>query len=82
MTRDTDITTKRDDHAGRHRLMLMGLVWLAVYPVVTLGTYLTSGLEVPVFVRTLLTTASTVPIITFLVVPNAKALISWADHKA
>ena len=62
--------------------MMLILVWIAVYPAVTLLTYLTSDLDVPTFVRTFFTTLLTVPIITFLVVPNAKALISRADPKA
>ncbi|UWQ20218.1 hypothetical protein [Jannaschia sp. W003] len=82
MTRETDITSDRDPHQTRHRLMLMGLIWLAVYPTVTLMTYLTGDLEVPTFVRTLITTALTVPLITYLVVPNAKSLIARADSDA
>ena len=82
MTRETDVTTDRDPHQTRHRLMLMALVWLAVYPTVTLLTYLTGGLEVPTWVRTFLTTILTVPIITYLVVPNAKSVIAKADPKA
>ncbi len=82
MTGQSDLTTPRDPHQRRHQAMQMVLVWLAVYPSVTLLTYLTGDLEAPVWVRTLITTALTVPLITFLVVPNAKALISKADPKA
>ena len=82
MTEDSDVTTDRDDHKARHQAMLMGQVWLAVYPVVTAFSYLTANLEVPTFVTTFLTTALTVPLITFVVVPSAKILISKADPKA
>ncbi|MEM7491578.1 MAG: hypothetical protein AAF390_20875 [Pseudomonadota bacterium] len=81
MTKATDITTDRDDHQTRHRAMLMILVWLAVYPIVTLMTYLTADMQAPTWARTLLTTALTVPTITYLVVPNAKTLIKRADPK-
>jgi len=82
MTRQTDVTTERDPNQRRNRFLLMGLVWLAVYPTVTLLSYLTSDLDVPTFVRTFLTTILTVPLISYLVVPNAKSLISRADSKA
>ncbi|WP_299815188.1 hypothetical protein [uncultured Jannaschia sp.] len=82
MIEQDDVTTGRDPHRRRHRILMLILIWLAVYPTVTLLTYLTSGLDVPTFVRTFLTTLLTVPVITFLVVPNAKALISKADPKA
>jgi antibiotic biosynthesis monooxygenase (ABM) superfamily enzyme len=82
MTEETDITTERDPHQRRHRFMLMGLIWLAVYPTVTAMTYLTSRLEIPIYASTLITTALTVPLITYLVVPNAKGLIQSADRKA
>ena len=82
MTEETDITMERDAHRRRHRIMLMGLIWLAVYPIVTIMTYLLAGLAGPTWIRTLLTTALTVPTITYLVVPNAKSLISRADPKA
>ena len=82
MTRQADITTDRDPNQRRHRLMLAGLVWLAVYPIVTFMTYLTAGSDLPTYVRTFLTTIFTVPTITYLVVPNAKSLISKADPKA
>ena len=82
MTEESDITTDRDEHKTRHQGMLMGQVWLAVYPVVTAMSYLTAGLEVPTFLGTFLTTILTVPLITFVVVPYAKSLISKADPKA
>jgi antibiotic biosynthesis monooxygenase (ABM) superfamily enzyme len=83
MTKETDITSERDPNQGRHRLMMMTLIWLAVYPTVTLLTYLTADLDhLPTWVRTFLTTILTVPIITFLVVPNAKSIIKRADPKA
>jgi antibiotic biosynthesis monooxygenase (ABM) superfamily enzyme len=77
-----DLTTERDPHQGRHRTMLMGMIWLAVYPSVALMTYLTAPLGWPTWAQTLLTTALTVPLITYVVVPNAKSLISRADPKA
>jgi antibiotic biosynthesis monooxygenase (ABM) superfamily enzyme len=79
--KDTEITTDHDEHQERHKAMLMFLIWLSVYPIVTAMTYLTSGWDVPNWVRTLVTTALTVPTITYLVVPNAKTLIKRADHK-
>ncbi len=82
MTEQDDVNTGRDPHQRRHEIMMLVLIWLAVYPAVTLLTYLTSDLDVPTFVRTFLTTLLTVPIITFLMVPNAKALISRTDPKA
>ncbi|TFL19629.1 hypothetical protein [Jannaschia formosa] len=82
MTEETDITTDRDPNKSRNRAVLMGMIWLAVYPTVTLLTYLTSGLEVPTWVRTFLTTILTVPIITYLVVPTAKSAIHKADTEA
>jgi antibiotic biosynthesis monooxygenase (ABM) superfamily enzyme len=83
LTKETDIETERDPHQSRHRLMMLGLVWLAVYPAVTILTYMTAGLDhLPTWVRTFLTTILTVPLITYLVVPNAKSLIKRADPKA
>jgi antibiotic biosynthesis monooxygenase (ABM) superfamily enzyme len=82
MTAETDITSDRDPHQRRHRFVMMALIWFAVYPIVTGMTYLTSGLEVPTWMRTFLTTILTVPTITYLVVPNAKSLIKRADPKA
>jgi antibiotic biosynthesis monooxygenase (ABM) superfamily enzyme len=83
MTKETDVTSDRDPHQSRHRLMLMILVWLAVYPTVTVLTYMTAGLDhLPTWARTFLTTILTVPIITYLVVPNAKTLIKRVDTKA
>jgi antibiotic biosynthesis monooxygenase (ABM) superfamily enzyme len=61
----------------------MVIIWLAVYPTVTLLTYLTAGFDqLPTYIRTFLTTILTVPIITYLVVPNAKSIIAKADPKA
>ena len=82
MTDEIDLTTSRDPHRRRHQTMLMGLVWLLVYPLVTAGSYLVAPLDLPIWVETFLTTLATVPIITFVVVPNAKAYISRADPKA
>jgi antibiotic biosynthesis monooxygenase (ABM) superfamily enzyme len=80
---DTEhLNSDRDPHKHRHRVMLMGLIWLAVYPVVTICTYLLSGTDLPTWLRTFLTTILTVPIITYVVVPNAKAAISRLDPKA
>ena len=78
----TDLTTDRDPDQARHRRMLAFGVWLAVYPTVTLCSYLTANLDVPTFVRTFITTIMTVPLITYVVVPNAKAFIARADPKA
>ncbi|KIT15251.1 hypothetical protein jaqu_30740 [Jannaschia aquimarina] len=62
--------------------MLMGLVWLSVYPSVTLLTYATAGLPAPTWVTTFITTILTVPTITFVVVPFAKKAIARVDPKA
>jgi antibiotic biosynthesis monooxygenase (ABM) superfamily enzyme len=83
MTEETDITSERDPNQTRNRFLMMVLIWLAVYPIVTLLTYLTAGLDhLPTWVRTFLTTILTVPTITYLVVPNAKSIIAKADPKA
>jgi antibiotic biosynthesis monooxygenase (ABM) superfamily enzyme len=80
---ETDhVNTDKDPHKLRHRVMMMALVWLAVYPVVTICTYLLSDSDLPTWLRTFFTTLLTVPIITFLVVPNAKSMISRLDPKA
>jgi antibiotic biosynthesis monooxygenase (ABM) superfamily enzyme len=80
---ETDhVTTDKDPHKFRHKAMLAVLVWFAVYPIVTISTYLLPDLGMPTWLRTFFTTLLTVPIITFVVVPNAKALISRADPKA
>lgn len=60
---------------NKERVYLMIGVWLAVYPTVTLLTYLTANLNAPTFVRTIITTVLTVPFITFLVVPVVNRLI-------
>lgn len=66
----------------RERVFLMVGVWLAVYPSVTLLTYLTEDLDAPVFAKTFLTTILTVPFITFVVVPTVKRLIARAEEEA
>lgn len=82
MTDESDLTTAEDPNRRRHQVMLMGLVWLSVYPLVTIGSYLVAALDLPTWAETFLTTLATVPIITFLVVPNAKWAIAKGDPKA
>ena len=63
--------------------MLMIGVWLAVYPTVTLLTYLTSEWDTaPTYLRTFVTTLLTVPFITFAVVPTVRRLIDRAEREA
>lgn len=65
----------------KERSWLMLGIWLALYPSVTVLTYLTEPLEWPLFVKTLATTCLTVPLITFLIVPRVKKLIAKAEDK-
>ena len=82
MDHTSELTTEQDPNARRHRPMLMIGIWLGVYPLVTLATYLTADWQAPTFVKTFVTTILTVPVITYLVVPNAKKIIAIADPKA
>ena len=52
-------------------LLQLFLVWLAVYPSVTFFSYALGwiGLSAPLFVEILISTALTVPLITFVVQP-------------
>ena len=60
---------------SKERVVMMAGIWLAVYPSVTVLTYLASGTEWPTYVRTLVTTVLTVPLITFVVTPIVDKLI-------
>lgn len=82
MTDETNLTTPDDPHRSRHQAMLMVLVWLAVYPLVTIGSYVVAPLDLPTWAEVFVTTLASVPVITYLVVPNAKAFIAKADPKA
>ena len=65
---------------GREKLVMMIGIWLAVYPTVTVLTYLTEEWHAgPTYVRTFVTTLLTVPFITFLVVPAVKRVIRKAE---
>ena len=69
----------------RERLVVAALVWLGVYPAVLAMNYLLravglDGLALPVKVA--LTTAVTVPIIEFLVVPQVKKIVARAEREA
>ena len=69
----------------RERLVVAALVWLGVYPAVLGMSYLLpaiglTGLALPVEVA--LTTAVTVPIIEFLVVPQVKKIVAKAEREA
>ena len=76
------ITTAEDPAPARHKAMLMVLVWLAVYPTVTVMSALTAPFGLPLWVETFVSTILTVPTITYLVVPNAKRVIARFDPKA
>ena len=69
----------------RERLLVAILVWLGVYPAVLLMNYVLKwfGLDdLPLPVTVLLTTAVTVPIIEFVVVPPVKSILAKAEKKA
>lgn len=69
----------------RERLAVAALVWLGVYPAVLGMNYLlpTLGLDgLPLPVKVAMTTAVTVPIIEFLVVPPVKKIIAKAEREA
>lgn len=67
--------------SGRERLVYMLGVWLAVYPSITLMSWLTGGLDWPLEAKTLLTTAITVPLITFVVAPLVRKIMAKAEDK-
>ncbi len=67
---------------SKERVFMMIGIWLAVYPTVTGLTYLTSGLDVPTYVRTFITTILTVPLITFVVTPLVDKLIKKGKKAA
>lgn len=60
---------------SKERVFMMVGIWLAVYPTVTGLTYLTSGTGWPTWLRTIVTTILTVPLITFVVTPLVDKLI-------
>jgi len=65
----------------KERTYLMAGVWLAIFPSVTALSYLVEPTDWPLWVKTLVTTALTVPLITFVVVPQVKKLIAAAEDK-
>lgn len=66
---------------GKERTYLMVGVWLAVFPAVTALSYAVEPTDWPLWLKTLLTTALTVPLITFVVVPLVRRLIAEAEDK-
>lgn len=69
----------------RERLIVALLVWLGVYPAVLAMNYLLRWLgldDLPLPVTVLMTTAVTVPIIEFVVVPPVKSVIAKAEKRA
>lgn len=82
MADGTEVITPKDPHQFLHRLMPMGVFWLGISPAATVMSYLTSDTKVPVYLHTPVTAAATVPLMTNLVVPHAKSLISSAIPKA
>ena len=65
----------------REKLVYMVGVWLAVYPSVSLMSWLTQDMDWPFLVKTLVTTAFTVPLITFVVAPTVKRIMAKAEDK-
>ncbi|MCK0167751.1 hypothetical protein MWU52_09355 [Jannaschia sp. S6380] len=57
-------------------MVLMVMVWLSVYPIVTIMTYLTVDSGLTIWLRTFVTTIPAVPLSTYIVVPNAKRIIA------
>ena len=82
MAKADKLITADDPHRRRHQAMLMGLIWLSVYPLVTVVSYLLTPVDLPLWLETFLSTLLTVPGITFIVVPRAKRIIAKADPKA
>lgn len=67
-----------------NRLKLSLLVWLAVYPLVTALTLVTSDAvpDAPLLLRTLLTTLVMVPAMTFVIIPSIlRAFGPWLTPK-
>lgn len=65
----------------QERLYLMAGVWLAVFPSVTALSYALEPTDWPLWLKTLASTALTVPLITFAVVPTVKKIIAKAEDK-
>lgn len=58
-------------------------VWLAVYPSVLATSYGIDamGLDLPLWLEILVSTAITVPLISYVAVPLLKSIIAKAEHK-
>ena len=68
----------------RERCLVALLVWLGVYPAVLGMNYLLEAVglaDLSLPLKVLLTTAVTVPIIEFVVVPPVKKVIAKAEEK-
>jgi antibiotic biosynthesis monooxygenase (ABM) superfamily enzyme len=69
----------------RERLTFAFLVWLSVYPSVLGMNYLLEAVglgDLPLPVTVLLTTAVTVPLIEFVVIPRVKKGVAKAEERA
>lgn len=66
---------------NKDRARIMLGVWLGVYPAVVVLTYMMQPLGWPLWLSTLLSTAVTIPLITFIVVPLSKQAIAAIDDR-
>ena len=64
----------------RDKLLLVGLIWLCVFPAVLLVTYAFDWLSIqaPTWARVMISTAFTVPVIEFIVVPRVERAVADA----
>ena len=72
------------DLGVRERLVLTFAIWLAVYPSVLCATWVVDevGMSPPLPVKVLITTAFTVPLLEFAVIPLIRRLIARAERAA
>lgn len=66
---------------NKDRLRVMLGVWLGVYPAVVAISYLMEPLGWPLWLSTFLSTAVTVPLITYVVVPLCRLTIAAVDDR-
>lgn len=66
---------------NRDRLRIMLGVWLGVYPAVVVIAYAMEPLSWPLWLSTLCSTAVTVPLISYVVVPLCREAIAALDHR-
>ena len=66
----------------RERLLELFGIWLAVYPSVLLMSYVLEwlGLGWPMWAEIMVSTALTVPLISFVAVPKVRGAIAAAEH--